>query len=122
MNFDIVKRQIEQEYIKIYGDTRQDDIWSLEICVEIFNYYYQRYYETFGVNHPHLSNKSVSHIILNLPYCDSEYHGECYDLEPEDYPPIIDAYFKQHFSYCNYSISHFMSGEIRMLRFYETLY
>lgn len=49
-------------------------------------------------------------------------YGQIYDIEPEDYPDMIDAYFRQRFENCNYSIAHFMSGNIRVLRYYEELY
>ena len=123
MDFDIVKRQIIQEYLKIYGEIRETDEWSLRKCIKVFEYYYTRYYEVIGNEHPHLSNKTISNIIMNLPYFSAdEQHGTVYDFSPEQYPALIDAYFSQDFQDCNYSISHFMSGEIRMMRVYESIY
>ena len=43
-------------------------------------------------------------------------------LEAEDYRTLIPAYFLIDFQNCDYGISHFFSGEIRMNRYYETLY
>ena len=123
MDFDIVKRQIIQEYLKLYGWINETDEWSLRECIEVFEYFYTRYYEVFGSEHPHLSNRTISNIIMSLPYCTAEdQHETMYDFTPDQYPEMIDAYFSQDFPNCNYSIAHFMSGEIRMMRFYETLY
>ena len=121
MDFNIVKRQIINEYLKLYGDIRKDDTWSLENCIAIFDYYYKLYECTFGVEHPHITNKTVRDIIEKLPFLSSDCNG-VYDITPEDYPVMIEAYFTQAFQNCNYSISHFMSGDIRNLRYYETLY
>ena len=44
------------------------------------------------------------------------------DILPNDYPALIEAYFSQDFKNCDYSIAHFMSGDIRALRYYEALY
>lgn len=121
MDFIIVKRQVIKEYLNIYGDIRKDDTWSLENCISVFEYFYDLYEGTFGVEHPHISNKTVRDIIEKFPFLSSECNG-VYDLTPEDYPVMIESYFTQAFQNCNYSISHFMSGEIRSLRYYETLY
>ena len=123
MDFDIVKRQVVIEYLKLYGNPKEGDTWSLWECIEIFRYYYERYYKVFGVEHPHLSSKSISTIISNLPYFSTDTpHNVEYDFTPDEYPIMIDAYFSQDFTNCNYSIAHFMSGDIRMLRVYECIY
>ena len=122
MDFTIVKRQIILEYIKLYGSACPDDTWSLEACIDVFRYFYRRYEKTFGRYPPRLSNKTVRSIIQRFPYLDDSAMGRAYDITPDEYPPLIDAYFRQDFENCNYSIAHFMAGDIRTLRFYEELY
>lgn len=123
MDFTIVKRQIIGEYISLYGNDRPGETWSLESCLNVFRYFYYRYRETFGTDHPNLTNATINRIILDFPYLDDENRNhDVIELEPESYQTLIDAYFMQDFDNCNYSIAHFMSGNIRMLRFYEELY
>lgn len=123
MNFNIVKRQIITEYLKLYGSDRESDQWSLGACLDVFRYYFNAYRDYFGVDHPKLSNSTIKNIITAFPYVqDPERSARDFDLEPQDYPELIKAYFKQDFDKCNYSIAHFMSGDIRALRYYEELY
>jgi hypothetical protein len=123
MDFDIVKRQIIQEYIKLYGNDNSDFTFSLSDCIKIFRYFYTAYYDNFHKDHPHLKNSTIKEIIEMFPYSESPTdYGYIFDYEPAEYPAMIDAYFKQSFKNCNYSIAHFMSGQIRALRFYEELY
>ena len=121
-NFTIVKRQIILEYIKLYGSDCPDDTWSLEACIDAFRYFYRRYEKTFGRYPPRLANKTIRSIIQRFPYLDDSAMGRAYDITPDEYPALIDAYFRQDFENCNYSIAHFMAGDIRTLRFYEELY
>lgn len=121
-NIEIVKRQIISVYLDLYGSDRRDEIWSLGDCIDVFRYFYRRYIEIFDLWPPRISNETVKNIILKFPYLRDDFNRE-FDLSPEDYPPMIDAYFYQHFEDgCNYSIAHFMSGNIRALRYFETLY
>lgn len=124
MNFGIVKRQIIKEYISIYGTDRKEDPWSLGACIDIFRYFYKEYKQIFNQDHPYLSDKSIYKILKSFPYLDNsiDYKERQSDISPQEYYPLIDAYFQQDFYDCNYSIAHFMSGVIRTLRYYEELY
>ena len=122
MDFDIVKRQIIYEYISLYGNDKPHGEWSLETCLSIFKYYYKTYKKVFGVDHPHLSNRTIREILENISVVQIPHSKDYFDLLPEDYTEIINAYFQQDFDDCNYSIAHFMSGNIRALRIYERLY
>lgn len=124
-DFNIVKRQVITEYVELFGNARKGDVWSLGDCLNVFRYYFIRYEQKTGQAHPHLSNETIKDIILKFPYLDAECpndHSANYDLEPQNYDLLIDKYFEQTFNDCNYSIAHFMSGNIRTLRFYEELY
>lgn len=122
MDFTIVKRQIISQYISLYGSDRENDTWSLEACINVFRYFYRAYYQAFGCSHPYLRNQTIREIISGFPRLsgDGYLYGEL--LDPDEYPVMIDAYFEQDFPACNYSIAHFMSGNIRQLRYYENLY
>ena len=146
MDFNIVKRQIIGEYIALYGSDRKDEQWNLGNVLNVFRYYYRYYMDAIKKDHPKLTNKAIRDIIIKLPYTveiqgeedvDALYEayqkgsekGYCpiddlalIELSPEEYPLLIQGYFQQNFDGCNYSISHFMSGNIRTMRFYETLY
>lgn len=124
----IVKRQI----IKCYGEVRRaysKYSWSLKDVLSVFGYFFTKYTEVFGREHPHLSNNSIYEIIMKLPNSyDGTSENELWlpdyyvSLDPELYPDMIDSYFQQPFQNCNYSMSHFMYGDIRILRYYELFY
>lgn len=123
MDFTIVKRQIIIEYTDLYHGDRYGESWSLEDCLDVFRYFYRRYAAIFGEDHPRLKNKTIREIIERFPSMEDENldYTKHY-LEPDEYPTLIDAYFEQDFPDCDYSIAHFMSGRIRLLRYYEELY
>lgn len=118
-DFNIVKRQIIGEYLKIYGGDRNGQRWSMLDCLNVFRYYYMQYKNTFGTDHPKLTNKTINRIITDFPCTNDECEHE---LDPIEYPDMINKYFKTKFDNCDYSIAHFMSGYIRTMRFYEELY
>ena len=118
----IVKRQIILEYIRLYGSDRYGEEWSLQDCIDVFDYFYRRYDKIFHRPHPRLKSKTIREIIEKLPYTIDELDRDI-DLDPDMYPTLIDAYFQQDFGPdCDYSMQHFMSGMIRALRYYEELY
>ena len=122
-DFDKVKRQIIMEYFSLYGNDGRGYSWDLEDCINVFRYYYRQYKRTFKQDHPHMKNKTIRRIIEALPYIDDDtMRNKEEDLEPGQYPALIKAYFNQEFDGCNYSMAHFMSGRIRLLRYYEELY
>lgn len=121
---EIVNRQIIIQYIDLYGSDRYEEEWSLADCLDVFTYFYQQYSERIGQNHPRMKNKTIRDIITRFPYIDDEkLDNREYNITPDEYYTLIDAYFDQDFSEdCNYSMAHFMSGRIRLLRYYEELY
>lgn len=114
-DFRITRRQIIMEYLKLYGSDRPDDAWSLGNVLNVFQTFYEQYQRTFGRDHPKLSNRSINRVIQELT--DSEYDAETHEVL------LIPEYFGVDFeSECDYSISHFVSGSIRELRYYESMY
>lgn len=118
MDFEIVITQIVNQYAELYGLDENCQPWSVKDCVKVFNYFYKRYKATQRKQHPKLSNRTIQSIIENLPFCALQ-NGDYIDLYPEDYIYLIDSYFKTPFKSCNYSLAHFMSGDIRAYRLLE---
>ena len=76
---------------------------------------YFAYFESFmGYRHKPLKTKTLVDILNNLDG-DGQFDAECY-------PILIEQYFCTEFENCDRCISHFMAGDIRSLRYYETLY
>lgn len=125
MDFGIVKGQIISEYVRCYGSDRRDHPWSLENCINVFRCFYKTYKRYRRTDHPHLTNKTIRDIILRFPYlaADGDTVIDGADLFPKDYvDTLIPKYFEQYFPNCDYSIVHFMSGQIRTIRYFENLY
>jgi len=105
--------------IKAYKETGSS--MSYEEVEEIFKYYFDTFEELFGRPHKNIKLKTIENIIEKLPFCEHS-SGSCFDLEVKEYKVLIDQHFKTQYDNCDYSISHFMSGDIRANRFYETGY
>ena len=104
---------------KAYEDSNTD--MSYEDTEAIFNYYFTTYEKTFNKPHKNLRLETIKNIIQRLSYCERFYNKE-FDLDLESYKIMIDKHFKTQYYNCDYSINHFMSGDIRVNRFYETCY
>ena len=144
-DFKIVQRQIITAYRRVDIES-----WSLEEVIDFFAMYYSKYQQATGREHPRLTTATIEKIISELPYLyirdeyrccgymkgiegydrslceickERECCGDMVDgLTLEDYEKMMDAYFKQDFPNCDYSLAHFMSGDIRLVRFYEACY
>lgn len=110
--FDVVKRQIVSSYQKL--SENEDMLWSLDDVIKFFEIFYYYHNKHCIYPHPFLRNKTIEWIICNIAYDDS---GNDYCIE--DYMYMIPQYFKTKFHNCDYSIVHFMSGDIRLMRYYE---
>lgn len=101
--------------------TRMAHISDMDAAKEIRDiivYFYKEFYRNFGVDHPPLSAKNMSEIVLAL-YDDD--FGLCHCLEA--YAPMIDKYFSTDFGeHCDYHLNHFVSGEVRKMQYYSTQY
>ena len=123
LDFSVVKRQIMINYLKRYKTDRPKETWSLRACIDLFRTYYTMYFSHFGIEHPRLGDDSIYNILDVVEEAFDADSGAQVNLEPQDYPPLIDHYFNTEFSGdCDHSIAHFMSGKIRMLAYLECLY
>ena len=95
--------------------------YTLDEVLSVFRYFFQGYEIVTGERHPSIRREQIARIVETMPYIDQNHRGSA-DIEPEDYPCLIDAYFRTDFRNCNYRINHFFSGQIRELRFYEQIY
>lgn len=81
-------------------------------------YFCQKYFETFGEYHPVLSDRALERVFINFCFPpELLYEFEFTDFD--SYKELIDRYFKTEYGKYqmsgvvpDYSISHFMSGEI----------
>lgn len=97
--------------------------YSLEDALSVFQYYFKKYEEHTGRPHPPIKASQIVRICQDMPYISQACSGGRYaDIEPEDYPTLIDKYFATKYRNCDRNINHFFSGRIRELKFYEELY
>ena len=97
--------------------------YTLEESLSVFQYYFEKYEEHTGRPHPPIKASQIVRICQDMAYIDRECSGGQYaDIEPEDYPVLIDRYFSTKYRSCDRNINHFFSGRIRELKFYEELY
>lgn len=118
MNMLIFDRLIADEY------QQSDCSYSLDDVLNVFHTFFSSYRQTFGQDHPFLKREQIRRIIEKMPYIsDVGYPDVIIDLEPGNYPVMIEAYFNTQFAPgCNYRINHFFNGDIRAIKYYETCY
>lgn len=95
-------------------------IFSLDDCMKVFNLYFTCYRDFMGEEHPASGYKQIAAIMEKMPTVEDD--GTEFILVPEFYEAMIPAYFLIDFPNCDYNISHFFSGSIRLYRYYETCY
>lgn len=91
--------------------------YSLEEVLQVFCYYFETYELVFDEAHPFINIQQIANIIAKMP-CTQD--GA--NISPDDYESMIDQHFVTQYRRCDYNINHFFSGQIRDLRYYETLY
>ncbi len=105
----------------VFGLLPDDTIIAGEI-VAIIRYYLKRYKEIMGCPHKEIPQDSFANIIDDLQgYSITDNNGEIHSellCELEAYKPLIDKYFETKLD-CDYSLQHFLSGDIRKNRYFE---
>ncbi len=114
LDFGIVKRQVINAYFKLNKNSTL--AWSLDDVMMFFKIFYAYHSKYAPYEHPHLKSESIEWIILNVS------NDDTMEYNLDTYKAIIPQYFRTRFDDCDYSILHFMSGDIRLLRYYETCY
>lgn len=132
IDYSILTKQISRAYKEYLTN---DPIWTIGEFIEVITYYFSLYNKVFKRDHPILKTETLAEVMYKLPrdYEDefSDYHkgyirGDYVaKYEPIDYMDngvaLILRYFYTDFEECNYSICHFVSGDIRKLRMYEAM-
>lgn len=113
-DYNILNRQID----KVFKDEHDDDGNGL-LSKKDIKHLFARFYEIGGyrrgIEPTKLKNEQVKNIISAL-LCAGD---DKFLLDVDDFEKIMEEYFKQDFKECDYSINHFVSGDIIMLRCYE---
>lgn len=84
---------------------------SAEEVKTVFDYFFKCFQEHFGKEHPFVPQLDFVEMIQKLPVIENEF-GQSWEMSPEDYNALIDAYFNTEYK-SNYLIYHFFSGRIR---------
>ena len=95
--------------------------FTLEDVKFVFEYYFTAYELTFGENHPHIRLEQIERIIQAMPVIIGNCNSEQY-IDAEGYTALIDKHFETQYRNCDYNVNHFFSGDIRAMRYFETLY
>lgn len=116
---------LEKQILKVCQNLGIERQRIIREVYDVILYFYRSYWRKFRVEHPRLNNKTMTNVVLGIINGSESGVVEGLDLDMVDYEyytVLIDKYFDTYYENCNYSISHFMSGEIRDNRFYETMY
>ena len=92
--------------------------FPLRDTLDVFEYYFWMYENNGFYIHPNIKMEQIERIIWVMPFADSCMGLET-DLDPDDYPALIENHFLTRYQDCDYNINHFFSGEIRALRYHE---
>ena len=112
-DFDIFSRQVIKAF-RNGNHNGKNMKFSLVVC----KYYFKTYRKHTGREHPPLKQEHIERILDALHYHDDLLDG----LNSGDYAKMIDKHFKTEYDGGDYNILHFLSGDIRIHRFYEGLY
>lgn len=127
MNIDVFETIARKQYELVCGECRQHGNrypLPFEEILEVFKSFFSAYRDRFHEDHPNMKAEQVREIIRKIPWIDDYMKCLCdvADIDADTYAVLIERYFRTPFRNCDYRINHFFSGQIRALRFYETLY
>lgn len=112
-----------EKFARITASVYPPSVYTLQDALTVFEYYFEQYEKHMGRPHPFIKASQIVRICQDMPYISRECSGGRYaDIEPENYPTLIDKYFATKYRNCDRNINHFFSGRIRELKFYEELY
>lgn len=102
---------------KVYRD---EYLFSLDECLQVFRYYFETYEKYMNHPHPPICSEQISRIMWLMPWVCVDNIGKDYsDFFPDCYKYLINLHFKTQYRHCDYNINHFFSGKIRELRLHE---
>lgn len=106
---------LEKQIIK---SCNKQGVTAYKTYIDIIEYYYQCYMDTFQEEHPRLSTKAMDSIIEAISIGTDMVEDTDFDA----YRNMIDKHFQTQYKNCDYNICHFMTEGVRNNRFYETEY
>ena len=113
-SFDILDKQIEKVMTSISNNGVISNLTTDDIK-EFFRMYYCLGGQIRNVKPIKLTNEQLENIILSIA-CINEVE---YEPTLDDYKFILLDYFKTNFPDCDYSINHFISGDVLLMRYYN---
>lgn len=116
-NFDSLAPIVAEVYEEV------DTSYTLQDVLAVLRYFLAAYEFHRGEVHPNIRRGQLRRIIraMDTYELDGLIGGQP-DVDPDDYPALIDAYFETSFPRCDYRINHFFSGKIRALRAFESVF
>ena len=92
--------------------------YRLAEMLQIFRCYFEAYEVATGRPHPPIRREQIRQIMGRMPWLTPQGQGGPPELQPGDYPALIDRYFAAPLR-CDRNINHFFSGSIRLRRLQE---
>ena len=103
-----------------------EGMFTLAETVCVLSMYFDSYEYHTGRIHPFLKAEQLQRIIKQLDFCEGSFSGlpfESTDLTVDDYAKIIPAHFRTQYRFgCDFNVNHFMTGDIRFMRWLEECY
>lgn len=98
-----------------------DDADWYSTCFNLIEEYLLLYKDKMKVEHPALSFQQWEEVKEKLlPYLKDEY-GKTVDVQENEEKEMMKIYLDQVFKNCNYSLLHYVNGDIRKNRYYEMM-
>lgn len=111
------------KFVSIAERVYPGGLYSFEDTMDVFQCYFEAYEMYIGQPHPPIRASQIAHIMQIMPYLyEDSVGGDYMEIDPEEYPAMIEKHFWTKYRNCDYNINHFFSGRIRELRCFEVAY
>lgn len=109
-------RYCQNAYYELYQGNKMDDFSD---TFRVIRYFFNKYYVYRHIPHPMIiTSKMIEQ--LHEENFDSNGRCEYIPFDRDTYFGLIDQYFETDFTQdCDYNINHFLSGDVRLFRYYE---
>ena len=102
------------------ASTNDDEID--EDTIEAITYYLETYQYHRKCNHPNLKTEQWQRVVDTILHCVTDSFERDYYISLEEEQQIIDHHFNTEYSIdCDYNILHYISGDIRVMRYLEII-
>lgn len=120
LDYELFTPIVRRQWVQIFNDSNGHFPFTVDECMYVFRYFFDTYHRVKGEDHPPLKAGYIRSIMEKMPYIETSF-DEIVELTTDDYRAMIESYFKTFFANCDYRISHFFSGHIREMRYYECI-